>query len=83
MSVQPLGQEPDCDNCYVVLDAENATTWKLYSLCRGQVIRAGMDGTVVGLDCKAVIEILKLYDECTVKMFEDILYCWRIEQGDS
>jgi len=41
-----------------------------------------MDGTIVGLDCKAVIEILKLYGEYNTKMFEEILFCWSIEQGD-
>ncbi len=38
-----------------------------------------MDGTVVGLDHKAVIATLSLYDEGQ-DMFEDILYCWNIEQ---
>lgn len=42
-----------------------------------------MDGTVVGLDCKAVIEILKLYDEHNVKMFENMLFCFRIEYEES
>ncbi len=77
------GEEPDCDSCHVELDAENYTTWRLYSLCRGQALRAGMDGTVVGIDAVAVIEILKLYGEYNVGMFENMLFCWRIEQGDS
>lgn len=42
-----------------------------------------MDGTIVGIDCRAVIEILKLYDEYNVIMFEKMLFCWHIEQGDS
>jgi len=41
-----------------------------------------MDGTVVGLDYRAVIETLKLYGEYTTKMFEEIMLCWSIEQGD-
>ncbi len=42
-----------------------------------------MDGTEVGLDVKAVIEILKLYKEYNTKMFEEILFCWVIEKEDS
>lgn len=38
-----------------------------------------MDGTVMGLNHTAVIETLKLYDEGR-KMFEDILFCWAVEQ---
>ena len=47
--------------------------------CHDQVLRAGMDGTITGLDHKAVIETLKLYDEGQ-KMFEDIIFCWNCEQ---
>jgi len=39
-----------------------------------------MDGTVVGLDFKAVIEILKLYDEYSLEMFELMQFCWDVEQ---
>jgi len=46
------------------------------------MLRAGMDGTVVGLNAQAVIEILKLYDEYTPEMFENILFCWHTEQGE-
>ena len=39
-----------------------------------------MDGTEVGLDLKAVIEILQLYGECSQEMFEKIIYLWNIKQ---
>ncbi len=52
-------------------------------MCRGQVLRAGMDGTVTGLDVKAVVEILKLYNEYNIEMFESILLCWNIEKEDA
>ena len=45
-------------------------------MCSSQVLRAGMDGTVVGLDLKAVIEILRLYGEDNRRMFEEIVYLW-------
>ncbi|KKN40055.1 hypothetical protein LCGC14_0737180 [marine sediment metagenome] len=41
-----------------------------------------MDGVVTGLNAQAVIEVLKLYGENNVQMFEDILMLWHIEQGD-
>ena len=40
-----------------------------------------MDGTVVGLDLTAVIEILKFYGEGQ-KMFDDMLICWNAEQEE-
>lgn len=43
-----------------------------------------MDGTIVGLDNKGVIETLKLYITDEVerkKVFEDILFCWNIERS--
>jgi len=43
------------------------------------VLRAGIDGTITGLDYKAVIEILKMYDEGK-EMFDEILFCWGCEQ---
>lgn len=72
-------KEAPCEGCYVELSAENKRTWKFYSLCHNQVLTAGMNGTVVGLDHKAVIETLLLYGEGQ-SMFEYILYCWDIEQ---
>ena len=72
-------KEPPCGECHVELWPENNRAWRLYSLCRNQVLRAGMDGTIVGFDHKAVIETLKLYDEGK-DMFEEILMCWNIER---
>jgi len=72
-------KEPPCEGCYVELYIENKRIWKLYTLCQNQVLRAGMDGTVVGLDHNAVIETLKIYGE-GLQMFEEILYCWSIAQ---
>jgi len=57
----------------------------LYSLCRYQERRAGMDGTVVGLDYTAVIMTLKLYikpDELKSR-FEEVLLCWNMAQQES
>jgi len=45
------------------------------------MLRAGMDGTVVGLNHQAVIEIVKFYGEGK-QMFEDILFCWNCSQKD-
>ena len=42
-----------------------------------------MDGTVVGMDAKAVIEILKLYGGYTTAMFENMLFCWSIEHKET
>ena len=74
-------EEPPCESCYVELDIENRGVWRLYSLCRNQVLRAGMDGTVVGLNHTAVIETLRVYGEDNREMFENILFCWNVEQG--
>jgi len=50
----------------------------MFSLCRNQVLRAGMDGTVTGLDHKAVIDTLRIYKVATKEMFEDVLFCWSV-----
>ena len=73
------GGEPPCEKCYVELGKGNVKSWRLYTLCQNQLLRAGMDGTVVGLDCKAVIAILELYGE-SKDVFEDIMICHDIRQ---
>ena len=76
-------KEPPCDACWVELDAENQTVWKLFSLCSGQVLRAGMDGIEVGLDYKTVISIIDFYtsaEEDKKQIFEDIRFCYSIKQ---
>lgn len=73
-------KEPPCEECYVELSPENRKVWELFSLCQYQLLRAGVDGVVVGIDCKAVIEILKLYGEDNKEMFEEILYLWNMKQ---
>ena len=75
------GKEPPCGECYVELLSENEKPWNIFMLCQDQVRRAGMDGTVVGLDYAAVIAILELYGEGqNKKMFEDIIICSKIKQ---
>lgn len=75
------GTEPPCDGCYVELDEDNVEIWDIYSLVRGQLRLAPM-GEVIGLDYKAVLDIVKLYfaaDEVR-EIFESIIKCFQIEQ---
>jgi len=39
-----------------------------------------MDGVVVDLDYKTVLDILDLYEERNKEMFEMMIYCYNIEQ---
>ena len=41
---------------------ENDDVIKVYNLVSGQVITAGMDGTVIDLDYNAVLRVMELYD---------------------
>lgn len=75
------GKEPPCGGCYVELLPENEKSWNIFMACQDQVRRAGMDGTIVGLDYTAVIAILGLYGEGENKeLFEDIKMCSKIKQ---
>ena len=70
--------EPPCEKCYIEPGTETVEVWNLYLLCRNQVRVAPM-GEVIGLDYGAVIELLKLYRHGK-QMFENIMFCWRIER---
>lgn len=53
---------------------DNAQTWNLFRLCQNQVLFAP-DGTLLGLNYPAVLEILRLYEvEDTKDCFEKIVY---------
>jgi len=71
--------EPPCEECIVELDEGNYKAWQLWNLCSSQVLRAGMDGTVVALDLRATIMILNLYGEGR-DMFDKMLLIWGIAQ---
>ena len=81
MYLNDRGTEPPCGECYVELLPENKKPWKLFMLCQDQVRRAGMNGTIVGLDNAAIITTMELYGEGeNLTMFEDIKICSEIKQ---
>ena len=43
--IEKWGKEPDCINCMPSLLPENRVAWKIYNVCRGQLI-IGMSGAV-------------------------------------
>ena len=71
--------DPPCGDCIVELDEGNHKAWQLWNLCSSQVLRAGMDGTVVALDLRAAISIVEFYGEGQ-EMFNKMLLIWGIEQ---
>jgi len=75
-------EEPPCERCHVELWPENRRVWRLFSLCRNQVLRAGMDGTVVGVNHTAVLGDIALYvkPEEVKDVFEEILICFNTVQ---
>lgn len=54
------GNEAPCLTCMPVMLPENQEAWEVYLLAQTQVITAGMDGTIIGIDYLALDYIMNL-----------------------
>jgi hypothetical protein len=63
------------------LDERNIEAFSMYALVSGQVRVSGM-GDVIGLDHRAVLDVIRLYvePENVKAMFERVLECFHIER---
>ena len=54
---------------------ENDDVLKVYNIVSGQVITAGMDGTVIDIKHSAILQVIDLYDiENKRKVFERVTW---------
>lgn len=54
------GNEAPCLTCMPVMLPENQDAWAVYLIAQTQVITAGMDGTIIGIDYLAVDYVMEM-----------------------
>ena len=69
------GEMTPCSDCINLLLPENEEAYSVYAICASQVMRAGMDGTIVGLRLEAVESAMRIYGvndkvKCALKVMK-------------